>query len=376
MSVPKGKPRARAWAFGLPPARRPIANPAMKHVLTAAALCAAASAGAVDLAGTLAGHGQFGQLLGAIEAAGLAPLLRQSGPYTIFAPNDAAVAALPPERVARLMKPENRNELKKLLSYHIVVGRVGAGDWRERRISVRSASGMPLTHRGRARARDGQRSACLADRDRRRQRRDPRHRPCDDAARSRRAEDVKPAEGIAAWPLPARFAPATTASAAVSASAAARKPRGRSAAKNRCRAAARFARAHLRMDRRAEIHELRSAGHLRLRAERPALELVVRLARRTGHEHRVRLGRDGDRLVDPRALLVVGTVGHRRRDGAVLIVLITLSFMFTTPGVAAAEAGGFPALSAEIGQFLLKDLVLLAASVYVMGDSLLARRRR
>lgn len=50
--------------------------------------------------------------------------------------------------------------------------------------------------------------------------------------------------------------------------------------------------------------------------------------------------------------------------------------MFTTPGVAAAEAGGFPALSAEIGQFLLKDLVLLAASVYVMGDSLLARRRR
>lgn len=48
---------------------------------------------------------------------------------------------------------------------------------------------------------------------------------------------------------------------------------------------------------------------------------------------------------------------------------ITISFMLSTPGVAAAAAGGFPAISADIGQFLLKDLVLLAASVCLLLKS-------
>lgn len=51
--------------------------------------------------------------------------------------------------------------------------------------------------------------------------------------------------------------------------------------------------------------------------------------------------------------------------------LITLSFMLTTPGVAEASAGGFPAISAPIGQFLLKDLVLLAASACLLRASIL-----
>lgn len=74
------------------------------------------------------------------------------------------------------------------------------------------------------------------------------------------------------------------------------------------------------------------------------------------------------RFVSPR----LGAIGGAM---AVFTYLITLSCMFTTPGVAAAEAGGFPALSAEAGQFLVKDLVLLAASVYILGDAMLARRR-
>lgn len=49
---------------------------------------------------------------------------------------------------------------------------------------------------------------------------------------------------------------------------------------------------------------------------------------------------------------------------------ITLTFFFTTPGVAEPTAGGFPAISASIGQFLLKDLVLLAASIVLLGMSL------
>ncbi len=58
---------------------------------------------------------------------------------------------------------------------------------------------------------------------------------------------------------------------------------------------------------------------------------------------------------------------------AVITFLVTLSFMLTTPGVGAAEAGGFPALSAEIGQFLAKDAALLAISIFILGDSLAAR---
>lgn len=61
---------------------------------------------------------------------------------------------------------------------------------------------------------------------------------------------------------------------------------------------------------------------------------------------------------------------------AVITFVVTLSFMLTTPGVGAPEAGGFPALSAEIGQFLAKDLVLLAVSLYILGDSMVARRQR
>lgn len=50
--------------------------------------------------------------------------------------------------------------------------------------------------------------------------------------------------------------------------------------------------------------------------------------------------------------------------------LVTLSFLFSTPGVAEPAAGGFPAISAGVGQFLLKDLVLLAASLCLLQASL------
>ena len=59
---------------------------------------------------------------------------------------------------------------------------------------------------------------------------------------------------------------------------------------------------------------------------------------------------------------------------AVVLFLGTLSFLFTTPGVVAAHAGGLPVLSAQPGQFLLKDLVLLGVSLWTLGDSLGAVR--
>ena len=73
------------------------------------------------------------------------------------------------------------------------------------------------------------------------------------------------------------------------------------------------------------------------------------------------------RLISPRLSTIGAAIG-------VLIFLVTLSFMFTTPGVGEARAGGFPALSVLPGQFLLKDLVFLAASLFCLGESLAASR--
>ncbi len=61
---------------------------------------------------------------------------------------------------------------------------------------------------------------------------------------------------------------------------------------------------------------------------------------------------------------------------AALALLITLSFLLSTPGVAEPLAGGFPAVSAETGQFLLKDIGLFGASIWLTGEGLLASLRR
>jgi uncharacterized membrane protein YkgB len=61
---------------------------------------------------------------------------------------------------------------------------------------------------------------------------------------------------------------------------------------------------------------------------------------------------------------------------AVVLFLGTLSFLFTTPGIVAAHAGTIPVLTAQPGQFLLKDLVLIGVAVWTLGDSLAAAPRR
>jgi uncharacterized membrane protein YkgB len=75
------------------------------------------------------------------------------------------------------------------------------------------------------------------------------------------------------------------------------------------------------------------------------------------------------RPVAPRISAVGSAMG-------VLLFASTLSFVFTTPGVTAAAAGGFPVLSVLPGQFLLKDLVLAGAALWTLGDSLGAAAAR
>lgn len=68
--------------------------------------------------------GQFQTLASALKAAGLTDVLAEGGPYTVFAPSDAAFAKLPAETLESLMQPENHHRLKAILKYHVVSGKI------------------------------------------------------------------------------------------------------------------------------------------------------------------------------------------------------------------------------------------------------------
>lgn len=75
-----------------------------------------------------AGNDDFSTLVTAVKAAGLAETLSGDGPFTVFAPTNAAFAALPEGLVAALVKPENKATLQKILTYHVVSGNMMASD--------------------------------------------------------------------------------------------------------------------------------------------------------------------------------------------------------------------------------------------------------
>lgn len=97
---------------------------------TAAALTAPAYAGghSMDIVDTAAGAGSFNTLVAAVEAAGLVETLKGEGPFTVFAPTDEAFAALPEGTVEDLLKPENKDQLTAILTYHVVPGKVMSTD--------------------------------------------------------------------------------------------------------------------------------------------------------------------------------------------------------------------------------------------------------
>ncbi|MCS7031256.1 MAG: fasciclin domain-containing protein [Gloeomargarita sp. SKYG116] len=72
--------------------------------------------------------GQFKTLVQAVQAAGLVDVLSGPGPFTVFAPTDEAFAALPKGTLESLLKPENRDRLRAILTYHVVPGRVTSKD--------------------------------------------------------------------------------------------------------------------------------------------------------------------------------------------------------------------------------------------------------
>jgi len=81
-----------------------------------------------DIVDTAIAAGSFNTLAKALTAAGLVDTLRGAGPFTVFAPTDAAFAKLPAGTVESLLKPENKAKLVRLLTYHVVSGKVMAAD--------------------------------------------------------------------------------------------------------------------------------------------------------------------------------------------------------------------------------------------------------
>lgn len=101
--------------------------------MTAAAtlMSTTAFAADMDIVDTAVGAGTFTTLVAAVGAAGLVDTLKGEGPFTVFAPTDEAFAALPAGTVEDLLKPENKDKLAAILTYHVVAGKVMSGDLTE-----------------------------------------------------------------------------------------------------------------------------------------------------------------------------------------------------------------------------------------------------
>ena len=82
----------------------------------------------MDIVDTAVSAGSFGTLVAAVKAAGLVDTLKGEGPFTVFAPTDDAFAKLPEGTLQDLLKPENKEKLKAILTYHVVAGKVMAAD--------------------------------------------------------------------------------------------------------------------------------------------------------------------------------------------------------------------------------------------------------
>ena len=100
---------------------------------------------AQDIVDTAIAAGQFNTLVAAVQAAGLVDVLKGDGPFTVFAPTDDAFAALPEGTVENLLKPENKDQLVAVLTYHVVPGKVLSTDIMRGSNSVATVQGSSVT---------------------------------------------------------------------------------------------------------------------------------------------------------------------------------------------------------------------------------------
>ncbi|GAB3224271.1 fasciclin domain-containing protein [Spirosoma arcticum] len=98
----------------------------------------------MNIVETAVSNGSFNTLVAAVKAAGLVETLSGTGPFTVFAPVDAAFAALPAGTVDTLVLPESKATLTGILTYHVVAGKVMSSDLTDG-MTATTVNGQPLT---------------------------------------------------------------------------------------------------------------------------------------------------------------------------------------------------------------------------------------
>jgi uncharacterized surface protein with fasciclin (FAS1) repeats len=102
------------------------------------------AAKAADIVDIAASNENFTTLVTAVKAAGLVETLKGPGPFTVFAPTDAAFAKLPEGTVENLLKPENKDQLVAVLTYHVVPGEVTRQGNVGKRMEANTVQGAPV----------------------------------------------------------------------------------------------------------------------------------------------------------------------------------------------------------------------------------------
>ena len=123
---------------------RSFRNFALAAALAGSTFIAAAAAQAKDIVDTAVDAGSFKTLVAAVQAAGLVETLKGAGPFTVFAPTDEAFAKLPAGTVENLLKPENKDQLVAILTFHVVPGKVMSADIAGKETTAKTVQGGEL----------------------------------------------------------------------------------------------------------------------------------------------------------------------------------------------------------------------------------------
>lgn len=104
-------------------------------------ILSSSTAFAQDIVDTAAANDAFSTLVAAVTAAGLVETLKGDGPFTVFAPTNDAFAKLPAGTIENLLKPENKDQLVAILTYHVVPGKVMSSDLAGKQLKATTVQG-------------------------------------------------------------------------------------------------------------------------------------------------------------------------------------------------------------------------------------------
>lgn len=120
-----------------------ITSAAAASALLALGACAQQDKGS-DIVDIASANPNFSTLVAALSAAGLVDTLKGDGPFTVFAPTNAAFDALPAGTVETLLLPENVDQLRSILTYHVVPGSYTSGNLLGQQVDVATVNGATV----------------------------------------------------------------------------------------------------------------------------------------------------------------------------------------------------------------------------------------